>query len=405
MAIGTAITATLKVLYPSHNAYTNLAQREHLLMSLLKKTPGFVGSTADFGIQYTNSMAIGPSFATVQANAGAAKSVKMNLSRKTMYGSIKLTGEELHAAKTDAGAFVDALKRETDAGMEGFGERINFACYRNKGGALGRISSISTNALTLTNANDVIFFYPGQKCVAASTDGTSGSYRDSANQVTVESVNLDGGIVNVVSAAAISGLTANDYLFPAAAAGDIGLSFNGLDAWIPTTAPSSTAFNGVDRTVDLVRLSGHRLDNTGAPISESIQALASRMSRTAKKGSVRNLKCIMNNIPYGELQTQLHGKAQYIEHKVGEVGWGGFVVHTAIGDVQVMYDPDCPADRAYILNMDDWDILVNGGVPHVVDDDGLQMARVYNEDAVEIRTRLWGDLRCAAPGRQGVVLL
>ncbi len=412
----TTIAALIKRVYPGTTPQ-NLAEREHAFFSMVKKSDDLVGSAIYVPTTYGLAAAAGsPDLSNMLDNTSSSKSVQWAVTRKVKYGAITITAEALYATRNDAGAFVRARKNEVDSLLMHMGQKIAHGLYRNSGGALGRISSIGNgdgtdDKITLTNADDAINFYEGQAIVGSDADGSGSSdaLRDSGDKIYVRKVDLDAGTVYFSATlggaagdvnTAITGLTTNDYLFPYMSDTTFGQhNFNGLDGWLPLSAPGSTSFNGVDRSVDTVRLGGHRYDNSTGRIDTNIQTLASRMART---GTSAKLSCFMSHSKFSNFIQLLGSKVEYSQHGTAEVGFRGVKVHSAAGEITVYPDSDCPSNRGYILDMSTWTLHTMRGAPHLVDDDGNTMLRQAAADGVELRARVWADLVCTAPGRNGV---
>ena len=81
------------------------------------------------------------------------------------------------------------------------------------------------------------------------------------------------------------------------------------------------------------------------------------------------------------------------------------MIDTVAGPVEVLGDPACPENRMFMLDLSCWKFHHLLALPHLVEDDGLARMRVSDADQVEFRYRLWGNLKCTAPGRNGVSAL
>src|SRR6185369_11098530 len=104
----------------------------------------------------------------------------------------------------------------------------------------------------------------------------------------------------------ITGVATGDYI---QIDGDFGDGLLGVDGWNPYTAPGATSFYGIDRTVDLVRLSGNRLDGTGRSVEEAFVRL---MTRTCLQGGRPNFG-MCNPARWEELEISLGSARQYID--------------------------------------------------------------------------------------------
>ncbi len=394
--------ALLKELYPQKRV-ENLAARNRVFLSKVKKSDGFYGDQAIVPIVYAygggRSATASTSFA---GNSGTSK-VKLVVTRVKDYNSIQLDGELIHASSNNMGAFISATKLEVDMMLDAMGKSLSHALYGNGGGAIGRRASIAGEVITLETADDAKNFHKNMVLKAGTTDGsTAATVR--AGSATVASVDEDAGTVTLATggAAAITGFANNDYLF---AEGDIstttglGLKLKGLAAWLPLTAPSGgDSFFGIDRSVDPVRLAGTRVNDTSASLEENIL-------RTAEKVHSRGGKpdaCFINHTNFTKLV--LGREAKVVTESGGEstLGFKGFPVDYSGGTLMVYPDPECQNNRGYLLTMSSWEVMHLKGVPHIINDDGLRALRMAAEDSIQVRSRFMGQLVCRAPGWNGV---
>src|SRR5262249_5068260 len=156
-----------------------------------------------------------------------------------------LSGEVMAACKSP-GAIADATTRSMDQTVLMMKDRLAAFLYSDGGGSIGRRASISTNVITLTNADDAKNFQKGQY-IRASTARTGGSVKGGTPcQVVRVTYGLTTSTVEVDNAANISGFADNDYLFND---GDYDAVPRGLEGWLPASDPSSSdSFLGVNRS-------------------------------------------------------------------------------------------------------------------------------------------------------------
>lgn len=178
----------------------------------------------------------------------------------------------------------------------------------------------------------------------------------------------------------------------------------GLAAWLPAAAPTAgDSFFGVDRSVDTVRLAGVRYDGTAQSIEEAIIDASSLLAREGGKPTV----FITSFASFSALEKSLGSKVQYVDMKgPAEIGFRGIMVNGANSMIKVFPDRNCQALTGYLLQMDTWALETLGDAPQILKyGDGLEMLRVSNADAGEIRVGYYGNLRCNAPGWNAVVTL
>ena len=389
----------MKELYPNGRV-ENLAIRKRPFLAKLKKKDGFYGDQAIIpvitGFGGGRSATAAVSFGTGGTSNGSTKH-RFIVTRSKDYNSVQLDGELIHASAEVVGAYIPAMRLEMDQKIEALGASLNHALLRNGGGAIGRRSSAAGNVVTLTNAGDAKHFWVGMALQAATTDGTSGAVRALAVAgvyPTVTAVNPGAGTVTVSDAAAITGFANNDYLF---AAGDFGAKVKGVGAWIPAADPTGTDLFSVDRSSDPVRLAGHRQSLTNVSIEENALRLGQRIFEYG--GQPDQLWLSPTN--FTKLILGRESKVVTTPGGSGNIGFKGFPIDYAGGTMMAHADPDMPEDVGYALQSDTWEFFHRKGVPHCVDDDGLRVMRMQNEDSVEARFRYMGQLICRAPGWNG----
>jgi len=277
--------------------------------------------------------------------------------------------------------------------MQSITRSLAVALYGTGSGSIGQCNASATGtSLQLKQADDVTNFEVGMELVFSTANG-GGSVK--SGSVSIVGVDRDTGELTVDALSAIAsgaGVAANDYIF---VSGDYDLKLKGLRAWVPDTAPTSTPFFSVDRTADKTRLGGIRFDASAMPIEEGLVAAASRAAREGAKPT----HCFMNHVDYANLEKALGSKVQYVDLKVkADIGFRGMVINGPRGPINVIPDQNCPAGRAFMLQMDVWKLYSLGKAPRILDTDGLKMLREAAADGVQIRVGYYAQLGCRAPG-------
>src|SRR5690606_7731904 len=227
-----------------------------------------------------------------------------------------IDNETLKATEGDANAFLEAATIEIDGAINSLTRSLAIAQYRAGYGEIGQIltgSSVSGTTLTLSNPDDITNFEVGMELdTSATLTGASKAYGSSGNGLIVTGVNRVAGVLTFGAAVddatdGIPTIAAGDYIF---VRGDHSSSnlvkIAGLEAWIPASAPSSSPFFGVDRSVD-TRLGGQRHDGSTDPIEE---ALITGDSMVGREGG-RIDHYFMNFKKFSELEKSLGSKVQY----------------------------------------------------------------------------------------------
>jgi hypothetical protein len=288
---------------------------------------------------------------------------------------------------------MEAATTEIDGAIQSATRSLAIALYGTGSGSIGQVanSSFATPVLQLSSPDDVTNFEVGMKLVVSATNG-GGTVR--AGTLEVVGVDRDSGQVTMSGnlSAGIAAIAQNDYVF---VQGDYDLKVRGLRAWLPDSAPGATPFFGVDRTADVTRLGGIRFDGSAMPIEEALIAAASRVAREGGKPT----HCFMNYSEFADLEKALGSKVQYIDMPLkAEIGFRGILINGPRGPIKVIPDQNCPAGRAFMLQLDVWKLYSLGKAPKILDADGLKMLREASADAVQVRVGYYAQLGCRAPG-------
>ena len=288
---------------------------------------------------------------------------------------------------------MEAATVEIDGAMQSITRALAVDLYRTGSGSRGQCNANATStSLVLKNSDDVTNFEVGMELVFSTADG-GGAVK--SGKVSVVAVDRDSGVLTVDALSAIAsgaGVAANDFIF---VEGDYDLKIKGLSAWVPATAPTSTPFFSVDRSVDVTRLGGIRVDVSALPIEEGLITAASRVAREGGKPT----HCFMNYTDYANLEKALGSKVQYVDLKVkADIGFRGVVISGPRGPINIIPDQNCPSGRAFMLQLDTWKIYSLGKCPRILDSDGLKMLRESSADAIELRVGYYAQLGCRAPG-------
>lgn len=355
----------------------------HPLMTEMPMDPDAIsGDYYKIPVPYAkNTAGRSHSSTTAYANEDATRDVAFQVTPVTDYLTFRISGHVVRQAKVsnNTNSFTNAVKREVMYALEGMGDNMAKEAYLNTGGYRARVhptTAISTTSLTLANPADAVHFYPGMKVAAASTDGTSGSLRDSGNTATLVSVSIETGVL-VASAnwgTAISGVTNDDYLF---ADGDFGAASAGLESWNPSSQPGATTFFTVNRSVAPDLLGGMRYDGTSDSI-ETVFIKAERLFKLQTGNPFKEASIYMNPMSIGGLQLAKEG-ARFIDDD-NEYGIGIEKFRTAQGHV-ITPDRDCPVGVARYIGKGCFKCCTTGKQPALADMDGIHLIYDPQNDA------------------------
>lgn len=400
--------AGLKYHYTSEHC-ENLAYYDNPLFALMPKDENFGGRSEPCPIIYGNPQGRSGTFSRAQTNSRrtSTRIEEFMLTRAKDHSLFSIDNETLKASEKDADAFMDASTTEMDGAVQSLSNSIASKMYRNGWGEIGVIltSSFGVTLLTLTNAEDIVNFEVGMELVVAA-DNDSGAIRavgSSGNGLIVTGVNRRVGTLtfgfNVNDATnGIPTIAAGDYLFVRGdrmeTASPTRVVLTGLEGWLPYGGASSTAFFGVDRTVD-TRLAGQYLDGTDAPIEEVLNESIGIVGREG--GRLDHF--FMPYSKWTDLENSLGSKVQYVDLMAnGTIGFRGISVNGPKGPVKCIADRNCQSNRIFGLQLGVWKLKSLGKAVEVFDTDGMQLLRQSDEDGVEGRLHFYGNVGCRAPG-------
>jgi hypothetical protein len=392
----TTFDKALKVLYTDQRV-ENMVYQDNPLLAIMSKWEKFKGKNLTIPIIYGTPQGRSATFATAQSRGDATTvgTEAFVLTRVKDYSIATLENEVLRASEGDEAAFLEAAQATIDGSIHALTRSIAVKMYRSGWGDIGRVGTIdSATKFTLLNLEDVCNFEVGQQLKLSASQ--SGAILTAALTLTVTAVNRSTG---QITTSTNTGIVANDYVFVNGDRQDSAtpsrLAIAGLEAWIPATDPTSTAFFGADRSIDVTRLGGMRYAGTGLPIEEVLIEGAMRVGREGHKLT----HYFMPYSKYSALEKALGSKVHYVDIKVTpEVGFRGIMINGPRGPIKVVPDQNCPADRIFGLNMDHWKLYTLGKAVGVIDTDGLKMLRQASSDGVEVRYGFYGNIACNAPG-------
>lgn len=393
----TAFNYALKEMYP--DIVGELTMWDKPVLSMIPKRTDFTGESYQQPTQYANNAGRAGTLALAQASANGAKGVQFSITTALDYGVIQISGETIRASgggdmsRSQARAFLEARKNEIKSTTEALMQSLSHGVFREGNGVRGQRASISSNTITLTNAHDGIFWDVGMVMGAVASDLTT--LRVGTSAVTAVSRGPTTTTVTVASAAAIASFADNDYLY---VSGDFGTRIKGFGAWVPSTAPTSTSFFGVDRSVDTSRLGGLRYAGTEPIVERLVNAEAFARVQGAKLDIIALHPTQMANI-----KNTLGDKIRYVDRKSADARFSFKVVEmdTQYGTVSLVPDPSCPATTAYGLQLDTWKLVSRGECPGPLDHLGASPGQFFTlttSDGIEGRYGYYANLACSAPG-------
>ena len=399
-----AANAALKELYDDQKI-ANLVYKNNPFLAMVPKMEEFGGKYMPIPLIVNTSQGRSATFSTAQSQQTAATVESFALTRASNYSIAQIDNQTMLASKTDKMAFINGATVVIDGAIRALTNSLATQIFRSGSGAIGAVGAWNsvTGVVTLSNPSDVVNFEVNM--TLQTRNPTSGAVTSSASGFVV-AVNRSAGTITISgsmggSAGFAWGPSVGDTIN---VLGDYNLALKGLSGWLPTTAPTSgDSWFGVDRSVDPTRLAGVRFDGSQESIEEAVIDASLLVAREGGNPDV----CIMPFSSYAALEKSLGSKAQYISFDgPAKLYYPGILINGAAGQIKVFPDRSCTAKTAYLLQMDTWKLYSLGPAPHIAKyADGLEMLRVYNSDAAELRVVSYANLGCNAPGFNAVVQL
>jgi len=402
--------AAMKQIYRPSNV-KKLTYDMRPLTAMLPKFEGFGGRNMPVVVKWGHPMGRSITMTTAQAVASEVKVDDFLLTRVSDYAINYIDSEGLEATRGDSYAFLRALSEVIDGTLEVLADSIETKLFRSGTGTMFNLHAstaptvASPMVLTCAYAADITTVEYNMELVACATDG--GTARTTPASITVAGVNRSAGTITTDydNSGGATNWAVGDYI---ACSGDLASAagtqkaISGLPTWVPSSAPASTAFFGVDRTSDS-RLYGMAYDASGGGKLE--EHFIKAQSENALHGG-KPSKLLMNHVQLRRLNIELGAKKVYgtvpARDRRGEmatISFRSIVIEGDYGPIDVVAANKCPAATAYLLTVEDWLLATLGPLTKIIVDDGLRMLRMADQDSFEIRTRFRGNVCTKSPIR------
>lgn len=414
------VPGILKELYDDQKTQW-LTYKDNPALAMVKKEEKFPGKYYPVSVVYALGSGGGSAtFSNAYNNQSSPLVAEFLVTRVSDFQLATIDGQLLAAAQTDPGSFIDGAELMIDAAWQNSVNRLASAMFRNGAGTFAQIGSVTnvsgTNYLiTLSNPDDAVQIENGLVLLAVqNVDGSGTAPTDVA---TVTAVNRSLGTCNVTCSTNIAAdwpagyflavqgdlpNSSNNNFQPAGSTGTNSLlKMAGFAAWLPLSGPpSNDSFFGVNRNLDTQRLAGVFFDGSTLSLEE---ALLQGTGRIAVNGG-RVDTGVCSYATYTALIVSLGSKVQYIDEKIGEIGFRGVQVNGANTVMSIFPDRNCPDGVIYCLEIDTWVLRSQNPAPHILKYlDQIEILRVPGVDSAELRVGFYGNLYSLMPGHNGVI--
>lgn len=397
----------IKVQYSDENVeYLGLSKMPFLAM--VPKSEDFFGSPFHMAMHVGTSQGATPGFAEAKtAGALTAEVIKgFDVTRVNLHKTATVANEVIEASEGKQGTLMKAVKTAFDGAILNLKRGLALQAYRGGYGKIGTIVSNTGSTITVSVA-DSFNFESGQQVVFSESE-SGHVLRDSGDYLTVLSANRSSGVITFTGAVSgISAIANGDTIFQRYWREDSAtpsrLVVTGMEGWIPSAGPTSTAFFGLDRTTAPVELAGSYFDGSSYNVEEAL--IKGVLQAASHGGQIDNV--FLNPVQYNNLILGLSGRVQYIDHKVkANLSFPGVMMQTAAGPVNVHPDIHCPVNRAHAVQLDTWEWMSMGPLVKLnTTGDNLSWLRIDGSDGVEARFVSRSNLVCKDPRANATIIL
>ncbi len=393
--------AALKVLYPNGELPKSINE-SFVTLKKLKKETDFVGELAYVPIQNSNPQGSSADFTYAQLNIQQGNYLRMALTRVQHHGIARITGEAAEAAVKSEGALVDLWDNETRGIATTEMSTLAMYVFGTGDGVLGRVlSGYNTVTVTMYSTTNMNYFELGQSHRFVSATGVSPSVRALASG-TVQSVvtGIDRRARTITYAVAPAttntSMVNDDYIVrsgdQASSARTVITGFG--EYVIGGTAPGSLF--GLTRSADPVRLAGQNIDYAGWAMED---AVVDASAQAGFQGIGYPNVLVANNIEIANMKKSLGSKIIYNDGGgKAKHSFSGVSIEGEAGPIEIVADPFCPRNKAFLLKLDAFSLFSLKAAPHLNKFDGMDFLRRPDADAYEVRFVFYGNLKCKNPG-------
>lgn len=374
--------------------------------SIMPKRKDWRGSKIPLPFMYAPSAGVSARFGDAQASKADASEEKWEMTTRDFFSLFSLEHKAVERAKGNENAFIDLVESRADAAIASFKKFQHKFIFGSGGGSLGVIQSGGAGgaSLVLTERASMHVFDRNLQVTVATTDGgtdlNSISVIGNINRQTRTLALLGGG--NWSASYAIGN---HIHL-----RGTVGNAMSGLPGWLPLTAPGSTEYYGVNRTLD------SRLYGVIRSINPSIdtnieEALINLSADVGDQGGAPDV-VIMNTRALRQLVIQLGTSVVRSEMPAmdskGEhatIGFQTIRIAVETGHIDIIGDRNCPYGTVYMLQKNAC-VIGSMGEPMgylEYEDDDSKFVRHGAENAMEARIGGYSNFAIQTPGYCGVM--
>lgn len=360
----------------------------------MPKDENWDGDDFATAFQLEDPQGVGADFAKAQGSIYSGTYRRFLPQRIEYFGLARIRGHALRAAAKSSGALLNLYENEFKGAERTMLKMLEIYCYGNGSGSLGAATFSSTTA-TMSTTSQIVNLDLGGRYGAQDAATITATVRSGANRVTA--IDHGAGTATGESAwtTAITSLTNSDHLVrygdsPVASTAVIPI---GLTSWnVGGTSPGTLwSYN---RNEAPLRTAGQAYNATGVTMNDAVNEMEGLVAGQGYDMG-RALRCHPRDL--ADWKKSQDGKMLYSRNNGGSTGATAVVGVSDIaydgiaGPVSVKTSPFAPRNQAFIGPWQNFRCATLGPGPQVAKDDGQEVLRVANDDAIEIRYRFFGN--------------
>ncbi len=360
-------TTFLKEFYQG-TVVADLVYKNHPWLGIVPKNPNVRGSVYPKPIRFANITGQSALYASAHENQGPATRERWDCVHIDNYAKATISNKVMELSLGTPAAFREALTDAVDSAYNAFGNDVHFELLAKhaKGARAELVATGTTTTVAAVGTGEARFFEVGmviQKSAAAQT-----VLLNSLEERTITAV--DRAADKITTATWTTANAAGQFLYRS---GDFAVKADSLPSWLPGTGATSTAFNGVDRSVDKTRLAGVTAadgsSHSTAPILDDLVVTGANLYREGSSPDI----CLLNPIDHAALafETEVRG-ARYakVSTTAGSLSFSALEIMTGAGAVPVIADPGLVQDSMAMGEKAAAELFSAGGVPRMFNKDG-----------------------------------
>lgn len=425
-ANSTSYSALLKEIWPQDDIQNELYDVKQSLYGLVEKDTSFYEVVRHIAVGYGYTGGASAQFSNAKANKQPTVESQFKITPVQYYSLFSIQRQLLRRAQNKKAAIVPALERQTRMAIEVWKRRQGIYLFNTNVGAIGKVLTapggtatlnvpsgstqvLTTSQIQIDSAADMRHFHKNVT-VDFSVDNTgSAGVHPMLSPLTVTNLDRDNGIItfNQAVATACPAFGSTDYVYYS---GDYNQILTGLAQWIPTTAPTSTLFFGLDRTADIQLLGGWRVSCK----NKSMRAAGMTTAKVLHEIGGNPTHWFLSPNDFLNLQIELEsaGSLKRVTEPGAKINnrsfgqpYSGISLMGPAGEIKCFFDINVPDNYGWMVDLSQWTFATMGDAPYFDQEDGNEILREADADALE--GRIVGDMQFygECPGHGAVSLL